>query len=148
MKLDLHGMRTRDAIDLFIRECNKFSSAGGERMEVVHGYGSSGVGGDIKEALMALLDAYPDKVRYIKGELVGNRGVTVVIPDSKLPYRRTSIDAVICSILLKPRSIAQIEVELHGLATTEEIKASLSALMSLGKASRITQGSRFLYIAK
>ncbi len=149
MRLDLHGMRTRDAIDRFIYEYNRTVGAGGERMEVVHGYGSSGVGGDIKGALCALLDAHASKVRYIKGESLGNKGITVVIPDGALPSRQYALDPVVGSALsIKPVSVAAIEQKLSGLATADEIQRSLAALVSNGKAIKVIQTGRLLYAKK
>lgn len=149
MRLDLHGMRTRDAIDRFIYEYNRAVGTGGERMEVVHGYGSSGVGGDIKGALCALLDAHASKVRYIKGESLGNKGITVVVPDAALPSRQYALDQVVGDALsAKPMSVAVIEKKLSGLATADEIQRSLAALVSKGKALKVIQTGRLLYTKK
>ena len=146
MKIDLHGKRTRDAIELFIAHYNKLVSAGGERLEVVHGYGSSGVGGDIRGALKALLDAYPGKVRYISGEMIGNKGVTVVIPDEPLPSRRAAVAAAIRLHLgVKPASAYSLEEKLSGLASADEIMVSLSGLVAQGAATKIVQDGRVLY---
>lgn len=146
MKVDLHGMRTRDAIELFIAQYNRIVSQGGDRLEVVHGYGSSGVGGDIRGALRALLDAYPHKVRYISGEMIGNKGVTVVIPDEPLPSRRASVAAVVRMQLgLKPVSAYSIEERISGLASAEEVMSGLSGLIAQGDAMKIVQDGRVLY---
>ncbi len=146
MKIDLHGMRTRDAIELFIAHYNRLLSEGGERLEVVHGYGSSGVGGDIRSALMVLMDAYPDKVRYISGEMIGNKGVTVVIPDELLPSRRTSVGTVVRAHLgVKPVSAYSLEEKLSGLANADEIMSGLSGLVAQGAAMKIIQDGRILY---
>jgi hypothetical protein len=146
MKVDLHGMRTRDAIELFIAQYNRIVSQGGDRLEVVHGYGSSGVGGDIRGALRALLDAYPHKVRYISGEMIGNKGVTVVIPDEPLPSRRASVAAVVRMQLgLKPVSAYSIEERISGLASSEEVMSGLSGLIAQGDAMKIVQDGRVLY---
>jgi hypothetical protein len=149
MMLDLHGMRTKDAVERFIYEYNRSVQAGEDRLEVVHGYGASGVGGDIKDALAALLDAHPDKARYIKGEMLGNKGMIVVIPDEVLPSRRTSLDAVVYHALSgKPQSVYVIEEKLHGLASADEIQRSISNLLALNKVLRIIQAGRLLYTRK
>ncbi len=146
MKIDLHGMRTRDAIELFIARYNKLLSEGGERLEVVHGYGSSGVGGDIRGAIRVLMDAYPGKVRYINGEMIGNKGVTVVIPDGPLPSRRASVAAIVKTHLgVKPVSAYSLEEKLSGLASADEIISGLSALVAQGAAIKIVQDGRVLY---
>lgn len=149
MKIDLHGMRTKDAIELFLAHYNKLLSEGGERLEVVHGYGSSGVGGDIRGALRTLLDAYPDKVRYISGEMIGNKGVTVVIPDYPLPSRRSSVGAVVKMQLgVKPVSAYSLEEKLNGLASADEVMYALSGLVAQGAAKKIVQDGRILYLRK
>lgn len=146
MRLDLHGMRTKDAIELFIYEYNRAVRSGLDRMEVIHGYGSSGRGGDIKEALAALLDAHQSKVRYIRGESLGNRGATVVVPDKELPSRAMALDAVIGGMLsAKLVSLLAIEERLHGLASADEIRRSLSALAGKGLAAKVVAGGRMLY---
>lgn len=149
MKIDLHGMRTRDAIELFIAHYNKLVSQGGDRLEVVHGYGSTGVGGDIRGALRTLLDAYPDKVRYISGEMIGNKGVTVVIPDCPLPSRRSSVGTAIRMQLgARPISAYCLEEKLSGLASPDEIMYGLSGLVSQGAAKKIVQDGRTLYMRR
>ncbi|HOA15118.1 MAG TPA: Smr/MutS family protein [Bacillota bacterium] len=148
MKLDLHGMRTRDAVERFISEYNRAVREGADRLEVVHGYGSTGVGGDIKAALAALLDAYPGKVRYIKGESLGNKGMTIVLPDGPLPPRRTAVDEIAMQAMSKAASIQAIEEKLCGLATSEEVMASLKWLVGSGRAVRVEQNGRCLYTRK
>lgn len=148
IKLDLHGMKTRDAIERFIFEYNKAVKEGADKLEVVHGYGSSGVGGDIKEALTALLDAYASKVRYIKGESLGNKGMTVVIPDEPLPPRKTAADEVVLRMLDKQACAKAIEDNLFGMLTSEEIQGSLKWLTGSGRAVRVEQGGRYFYKRK
>ena len=148
MKLDLHGMRTKDAIDRFISDYNKAVRLGVDRLEVVHGYGSSGVGGDIKDALTALLDAYPGKVRYIKGEILGNGGMTVVVPDKPLPPRKTALDDVILNMLSKPSSLKEIEERLSGLATENEMHGAIKALIRSKAATEEVRGGRILYMKR
>lgn len=148
MKLDLHGMKTKDAVERFISEYNAVLRRGEGRLEIVHGYGSSGSGGDIRKAIIAMCEAHKDKLGLIKGEILGNKGVSVVIPSLPLPPRKYALDAVILAALTKPSTPKDVEDRIKGLASTPEIIESLEAMALSGKVAKEVAGGRMQYRRK
>ena len=90
--VDLHGLSVPKALEKFIqfynqciKECYK------DRIEVVHGYGSSGIGGDIKKELLLYLNKNSRLlVSFLEGDKIGNPGVTIVYPKDRLPIYNTN----------------------------------------------------------
>ena len=98
-KLDLHGYTAQQALKTFLSYYNRQVRAGvRRRIEVVHGYGSSGEGGLIRKRLRAFLSSFPGWVSYMPGEnLDGNPGYTLVYPKSLLPEDTDMLQAEILS---------------------------------------------------
>jgi hypothetical protein len=88
--LDLHGFSVIDALDLFADEYNSSLNLKHPcTIEVIHGYGSGGVGGEIRTRLRQLLDKA--RIEYTRGEDIDeNFGITIVIVENR-----------ICNTLLK-----------------------------------------------
>jgi len=87
--IDLHGMTVAQALDAFVRYYNDCLRAGyRDRIEVVHGYGSTGRGGVLLSAVRDYLRQNSARLgSWVPGESVGNVGITIVYPDKKLPAR-------------------------------------------------------------
>jgi DNA-nicking Smr family endonuclease len=83
--IDLHGMNEKDAITLVVQTYNRQVANGQrERINVVHGYGSTGKGGVLQYRLRDLLQTYG--VDFLVGEWAdGNPGHTILIPGDKIP---------------------------------------------------------------
>lgn len=86
-EVDLHDHTVLEALSTFIKIYNQRIAAGDRTpFTVIHGYGSTGRGGQIRTRLRKYLMKYPEAVRYERGEvLLGNPGVTLVIPQTVLP---------------------------------------------------------------
>jgi hypothetical protein len=84
--IDLHNCTVSEAIREFVRFYNACVSSGYHgRMEVIHGYGSGGVGGAIKQKLRRYLADHADKFgAFLAGDSVGNPGVTILYPKESL----------------------------------------------------------------
>lgn len=55
-------------------------------IRVIHGYGSSGRGGDVRAAVRELLAGHTGRLEFVPGEkYFNNPGVTVVYPKHPLP---------------------------------------------------------------
>ena len=80
--IDLHNFTVAEAIREFVRFYNSCVRSGyRERLEVIHGYGSSGSGGVIREELRKFLKAHAETFgEYLAGESLRNPGVTIVYP--------------------------------------------------------------------
>ena len=84
--LDLHGQTWSEALPAFIEAYNEALRGAGGGLEVVHGYGSSGVGGKLRSRLRAFLRRHEGRLEFMLGEDVdGNAGVTFVAPREALP---------------------------------------------------------------
>ena len=99
VELDLHGLTVQQALETFVDSYNReVERAAPRAIRVVHGYGSSGDGGAIRDRLRKYLARYPGRVEWHAGEdLRGrNEGVTLVQPRKPLP---TPLDEVCEAIL-------------------------------------------------
>lgn len=81
-ELDLHGKTCPEALAEFERECQRAlarSNGCPVKIRIIHGYGSTGQGGVIKDRLRAFCARFPDHLDATAGEkLDGNAGVTQV----------------------------------------------------------------------
>ncbi len=86
-EIDLHGLRVTEAIARLSETCNRrLRSGNAGPIRVVHGYGSSGRGGDLRNAVREYLDRHAERVEYVPGEkFFNNPGVTIVYPKHPLP---------------------------------------------------------------
>jgi len=85
-EIDLHGLRVTEAIARLSKACNQRLRAGGGPIHVIHGYGSSGRGGDLRDAVREYLDQNSSRVEYVPGErFFNNPGITIVYPKHQLP---------------------------------------------------------------
>ena len=87
-QIDLHGRSVSEAMCAFVAFYNDCLRSGYRGLiEVVHGYGSSGSGGAILRELREYLAANSGRLEGapIRGESVGNLGVTIVYPKMILP---------------------------------------------------------------
>jgi DNA-nicking Smr family endonuclease len=86
-EIDLHGMRVTEALARLAARCNERVRAGDSGpIRVVHGYGSSGRGGDLRAAVREFLARHEGRVEFVPGEkYFNNPGVTIVYPKQPLP---------------------------------------------------------------
>jgi hypothetical protein len=89
--IDLHNFTVAEALREFVRFYNVCVKSGYHgRLEVIHGYGSTGGGGAIREELRKYLKAHVGTFgEFLAGESLRNPGVTIVYPGesvAKLPH--------------------------------------------------------------
>lgn len=84
--IDLHNCTVDEALRrfaVFYNECVRDGHRG--RIEVIHGYGSNGTGGVIREQLRAYLKVHEEVFgEFLAGESLRNPGVTVVYAKESL----------------------------------------------------------------
>ena len=81
--LDLHGMTWLEALPAFIEFYNRAVARGdAARLEVVHGYGSTGEGGVLLKRLRAFLASHAESLEV---QTDSNPGHTFVTPHIALP---------------------------------------------------------------
>jgi DNA-nicking Smr family endonuclease len=78
--LDLHDCTVPEAMRAFVRFYNGCLRSGYRgRLEVIHGYGSMGVGGKIRAELRKYLEAHKETFgEFLAGESLRNPGVTIL----------------------------------------------------------------------
>ena len=87
-QIDLHGCRSSDeALTTFVAVYNELLQHGREEvLRVIHGYGSTGIGGKIRRRLHEFLRQHADCLDdWVDGEVLRNPGVTVVYLRWRLP---------------------------------------------------------------
>lgn len=84
--IDLHNFTVAEAIREFVRFYNACVRSGYRgRLEVIHGYGSSGTGGSIREELRRFLKGHEEIFgEFLPGENLRNPGVTILYPREAL----------------------------------------------------------------
>ena len=80
--IDLHNFTVAEALREFVRFYNNCVRSGYRgRLEVIHGYGSTGGGGVIREELRKFLKAHEETFgEFLAGESLRNPGVTILYP--------------------------------------------------------------------
>ena len=148
--LDLHGLTWAEAEASFIEFYNQVLREVGKdsvRLDIVHGYGSSGIGGVLVTRLRRFLARYASCLEFKAGERVdGNPGHTIVVPLKPLPSLRDQLSQDIWDFCDRPRSKSKIigKFRRHGEMVV------LSTIKTLEKQKRLNpsnQGAHKLYQA-
>ena len=84
--IDLHNFTVAEALREIVRFYNHCVRSGYHgRLEVIHGYGSTGGGGVIREELRRYLKAHAGVFgEFLAGESLRNPGVTILYPGESL----------------------------------------------------------------
>lgn len=113
-ELNLHKFTVEQAIETFTLHYNqKVSNKMTDPLRINHGYGSTGVGGEIKRRLRTLLVKYQEQrlCDYIAGETYeGNPGITIVYPIRSLPYQ----DDTLKDQILNYCNVGKTEKKVYG----------------------------------
>ena len=133
--LDLHGLTWIEALPSFLEFYNSAAQLSASkpvgRLEIVHEYGSTGVGGVLGKRLRAFLEQYPDRVQI---QLDGNPGHTYVTPLAVLPEIEDMLVEKIIDYCDQPKSQSKI----IGKFRINGDPAVLSALRTLEKQGRLS----------
>lgn len=87
-EIDLHGHTQIEAVEAFVKFYNSQVKTGDcRRIDVIHGYGSSGAGGALRIKIRSFLASHADCLRFESGENFPppNPGKTLVFPIKPLP---------------------------------------------------------------
>ena len=110
--LDLHGLTWAEAQASFIEFYNQTLRQAGKdavRLDIVHGYGSTGTGGVLLTRLRGFLGRNASCLDFQTGEKVdGNPGHTIVVPLKPLPSLRDQLSQDIWDFCDRPRSQSKI----------------------------------------
>ncbi|HHV79592.1 MAG TPA: Smr/MutS family protein [Firmicutes bacterium] len=148
-EIDLHGMKTSEALEYFIWEYNGLlAKESHTAIRVIHGWGSSGVGGDTRKAIRSLLQGYSTYLDFVPGEDIdGNPGYTVVYPKHRLPANAERVWDSIVEFCDKPRTQNEIVRKfVHRVGEAGVMKA-LRELTQRGRLRSFYKESRKHFIA-
>ena len=133
------------------------------RLEVIHGWGSSGHGGAIlRELRKYLAENSGNFDHFIEGDRIGNPGVTILYAKQPLPAfpEPTNSDGAGNSVTMNvvqeairrlcktPKSLRKIEVKLLGRFRVREVRAALRDMVAQSHLEAIRTGGEVLYKAK
>ena len=141
--IDLHGKTWTEALAEFLDFYNRSATAGGgstAKLDVVHGYGSTGSGGVIRTRLRAFLDKYPQCLEYQAGESVdGNQGHTIVKPLQRLPDTGGLLAEQVWEYCENPRTVAKItgRFRRHG---DPQVQQAIRTLQKQGRLRLVSKG--------
>lgn len=161
-RIDLHGFSVTDALIAFIEHCNRCVSNGHKgSVEVIHGYGSSGIGGGIRSTLRHYLKIHAKRFDHITlGDDLANPGITIVYPLQRLPMpvesekpsagdasdqRHTGsmseIEMEVLGACIAPKTQEKVVAKLHGWFCAPAIRAALGRLVQIGVVEEVGSGS-------
>ncbi|MBI2166598.1 MAG: Smr/MutS family protein [Chloroflexi bacterium] len=148
--LDLHGLTWTEAQAAFIDFYNSaVHLAGGNagRLDVVHGYGSTGTGGVLRTRLRGFLDRHKSYLEFQPGENVdGNRGHTIVVPLKPLPSLGDQLVEEIWAYCERPRAQSKIIGKFRRHGEIEVLRA-IKVLEKQQRLRALTHGALRLYQA-
>ncbi len=152
-EIDLHELTWQEALPAFIDFYNESirQAAGGPTavLNVIHGYGSSGLGGVLRTRLRSFLaeHAFHGRLEFTPGEQTGaNPGHTLVLPHQPLPSASDLLAADILAYCARPRTLSKISGKFrrHGEPT---VKATIDSLVRQRLLRTAGKGSRKVYEA-
>lgn len=143
--LDLHGFTVKEAIDRFVQQYNeRVKKSQGGAWTIIHGYGSSGQGGAIRNQLRSFLEQHQDKLRYEPGDNYGNAGWTWVYPRVRLPDRQERVAMEILNFCSVPRVEEKILREFANEGGVA-VKAIVRSLVKQGRLKSIAKAGKVQY---
>jgi hypothetical protein len=146
-ELDLHGMKTADAISFFTREYENALESGTSCFKVIHGYGSGGIGGDTRRSIRSLLAANPACADFVAGEDVdGNPGYTVVYPKRRLPSGSVGLYDSIVEFCSSPKTKSAVTRRFVRRTSEGEIHRALRNLENRRRLRTFYRNGRKHYV--
>ena len=134
MDIDLHDKNLNEAINYFMEKYNEFFSFKQE-IRVIHGYGSSGVGGVIKKRFKELSEAYKT---HFKVKYEDNLGITIVIPIKPLPIGNFLLEKELLEFCKEnPKSYSKIQSKFIKKHTNDELKRAIKLLVKKSELEEI-----------
>jgi hypothetical protein len=162
--IDLHGFSVEEAMYEFVSFYNKCVKGGYRgRIEVIHGWGSSGSGGAILRKLRDYVAENSGRFESVTdGGDIGNPGVTILYPKQLVPAfpeptssqnaEPTSSKNIVQDAILRfckePKSERKILAKLRGHFTFPIVRAELRAMVNESRLEVTKTDSEVLYRAK
>ena len=151
LEIDLHGRTWVEALTAFIDFYNSALDEAGDaysvRLVVIHGYGSTGEGGILRNRFRGFLRRFDDRLEFTPGEgSCLNPGITFVTALQRLPDKRGLLDEAILGYCERPRSLSKItgRFRRHG---GPRIVQAIKSLQKGGYLKRVDKLGRTMYEA-
>ena len=138
--LDLHGLTWPEALEAFEAECRRGlarSNGSPIKIPVIHGYGSTGPGGVLRDRLRAFCRRFSERLEFTPGEAIdGNRGVTVVRVLRAPPDETERLAEEVHQYRGRPRTKRQLDGRFrrHG---TPCVNAAMQLLKKQGRLAKV-----------
>jgi hypothetical protein len=148
-KIDLHGLTRIEAVEAFIKFYNSRVKKGNLiPFDVIHGYGSSGVGGVLLNKIRSFLSTFPDELDFDFGKnpFSFNPGSTRVIPKKPLPEALDLLGEEILDFCDSPKTITKITGKFHRYEETK-IQSSIKLLIKQKRLKTFNKGAYKVYQA-
>ena len=150
-EIDLHGHTWAEALEAFERECRSaLDRAGaGAEIRVIHGYGSTGPGGVLRERMLAFCRRFPESFSVSRGEDVdANPGMSVVKVLGTFPDATERLAEDILEYCRRPRTKSETDGRFrrHG---TRQVDAAIQLLRRRGDLQKTrNRRGRTVYAAR
>ena len=138
-QIDLHGMTWAEAREAVVEAYNESVADGSfDTLDIVHGYGASGLGGVLRTALRTFLTTHG--VYFHCGEVLDrNPGHTLVVPEVPLPGVPDRLQADILGYCETPKTREQIAGK-YRRSGAPAVDAAIKALAGSKMLCVITEG--------
>lgn len=146
-EIDLHGLTRIEAIEAFVEFYNSRVKKGNlTPFNVIHGYGSSGVGGVLRSRIRGFLANFSDKLEFDSGSnpFEFNPGITRVIPRKPLPDAVDLLSEEILEYCDTPKAVSKITGKLRRYGESKVLNA-IKQLEKQGRLKLSYKGSLRLY---
>ena len=148
--LDLHGKTWTEALAEFLDFYNRSVPHRDEStltLDIVHGYGSSGTGGVLRQRLRAFLAKYPECLEITPGETIDdNPGHTVVTPIRRLPDTGGLLAEHIWEYCDTPRTLSKITGRFRRYGDPQ-VQQAVKTLQRQGRLREVRKGRLKEYAA-
>ena len=113
IEIDLHGLTWKEARQSFEEAYGDvFDSSGnptGDKLQVIHGYGSTGEGGVLRKRLRSLCQSLENYLEVTEGEAIdGNMGCTIITPMKCLPAAEEMLAEGVWEFCIRSRERSKI----------------------------------------
>ena len=136
IEIDLHEMTVTEALDYFI---GTYNSNKGQSLKIIHGYGSTGVGGRVRSAVRNFIELNKSCFNRVEfGEILErNQGYTIVCYKSELPDSSDILkDKIRDYCAITPKTREKILGDFRKFGSVAVMQA-LKELVSSGKLTEI-----------
>lgn len=127
-EIDLHDKTVNEAINYFIKSYNEILLGGSKgEIDVIHGYGSTGVGGKIKKRFKEVSEAYKAYYKTMPGS---NIGITRIKPLKIIPNENFLLQKYLLEFCSNsPKNLSKINNNFFKEHTNTEIKKTIHQLI-------------------